>query len=485
MPQYLSTMKKIHSILIIMTLSLIGFSCKKSFLDVEDNTELTRQGYVKNLNTMGEYLNGIYGLLSQYSAYGTHNIYPELVADNLKPLSSPPQNLMAQYSWSQQKAGSAGYVVAPGNTNMDAFWKSSYLIIRACNFVIEDVDKYKNENIEKANQIKGEALSLRALLHLELVNTFSQSYVFTSDASHPGVPYITASDLTIAFNRVPVSEVYNNIIVDLKNAAQLLSPSMSDRRHFTLLAAKAILARVYLFKGDFSDAKSVSQEVMEKTPLSTIGDGYPDVLFSNGSTGKTEVLFQLTPGDVINSNFMGRFLKGRNTWFLATDDIVSLLHENENDIRNRWVTNSAIGWSVSKFPSAVAQLRSLAEADYYQPVIRSSEMFLTFAEACAKTGDETNARVALDKIRQRADLSVPTTAATGAALLDSIYKERRKELAFEGLRMYDLQRWKLDVHRNDALSTDWSLLTYPSNKAIAPIPLNDVTLAGLSQNIGY
>jgi hypothetical protein len=70
-------------------------------------------------------------------------------------------------------------------------------------------------------------------------------------------------------------------------------------------------------------------------------------------------------------------------------------------------------------------------------------------------------------------------------LLDLIYKERRKELAFESLRMYDLQRWKKGVNRIDVMAGSPANLPYPSNKAIAPIPLSDVKLAGLTQNQDY
>ncbi len=76
--------------------------------------------------------------------------------------------------------------------------------------------------------------------------------------------------------------------------------------------------------------------------------------------------------------------------------------------------------------------------------------------------------------------------ATGEALRDSLYKERRKELAFEGGRMFDLQRWHLPVQRTDVASgTTATNLPFPSNKAIAPIPIQDVKIEGIKQNIDY
>ncbi|WP_315816497.1 RagB/SusD family nutrient uptake outer membrane protein [Paraflavitalea speifideaquila] len=73
--------------------------------------------------------------------------------------------------------------------------------------------------------------------------------------------------------------------------------------------------------------------------------------------------------------------------------------------------------------------------DYYPPIIRSSEMYLTAAEASAKINDDNTAKFYLNAIRKRADPTIADITATGNALIDSIYKERRKELCFEGFRM--------------------------------------------------
>ena len=113
-------------------------------------------------------------------------------------------------------------------------------------------------------------------------------------------------------------------------------------------------------------------------------------------------------------------------------------------------------------------------------------MYLTAAEAYAKVNREDSAKYFLDAIRMRANSSASPTTATGNALLDIIYTERRKELAFEGLRMFDLLRWKKGVARSADVTNGAPLsLPYPSNKAIAPIPPGDIKIGGLQQNPGY
>jgi len=195
-------------------------------------------------------------------------------------------------------------------------------------------------------------------------------------------------------------------------------------------------------------------------------------------------LFQATPTS--SGGFIGLVFK-RAYWYSATKDLTTILRENSTDVRSAWVQDTlGSQYKVYKFPSSVAGgLNSNPESDYYSPVIRSSELFLTAAEACAKTSDEVNAKVYLNAIRKRANPSIADVSATGNALLDSIYKERRKELCFEGLRMFDLQRWKQPVQRTDVLPGYQTLLLYPNDKAIAPIPGQDVNLMGLQQNHGY
>lgn len=481
-------MKYRKYLVIISLLHLCIVSCKKDFLDVVDNRVLTRQNYVKDLTSMQSFLTGTYVMLNELFEQGLGRAYPELVADNLKPLALPPRSLWLHYVWSQQKDDVAEFSVGGTSLNMNGAWCGGYHIVRACNFVIEDVDKYRTENPEKADDVKGQAYALRALIYFELVNEFAQNYTYSAGATHPGIPYITTSDVSKPYYRETVAAVYNAMIADLNNAIALLPAGAGDSRYMNRAAARALLARVFLFMEDYAAAKKLALEICNEIPLLTIAGGYPNGLFMKKSPGETEVLFQATPGDSYYSNFIGGWLRGDFIQFNATNDIAAILRENPNDARSSWVENVSGLWNVTKFPVSVTgdpPLRAVPGFDYYHPVIRSSEMFLTVAEAAAKTGDEDNARGYLDLIRKRADPSIAPVTATGTALIDLIYKERRKELAFEGLRMYDLQRWKSGVHRTDVVNGGTAILPYPSNKAISPIPLKDVQLAGLQQNMEY
>lgn len=477
-------MKQLTIFLSILSL----FSCGKSFVELTDTSSLNRQTYVTDLNTMEHFVNGVYVMIDRDFMGNLGSLYADIVSDNLKPVSESYSDLLPHYSWTQIAELNPENAVGSSSTAMNGDWRSSYLDIRSCNFVIEDIDKYRNENPAKSDNLKGQAYALRAMIHFKLMNIFAQPYAFSAGATHIGIPYVTASDITQPIHRATVAENYNSVIADLQEAIKLMPEQTTDTRLMNQLAAKAILARVYLFKQDYVTALKLAKEVYQKVPLMPVSGGYPDKMFSYLSPNKTEVLFQLSPVYIKGSNgvgatFIGAFL--RIGTFAATNDITEILTEDPNDIRMNWVTSIDGIWVPTKYPAGVAKLHPAAYCDYYQTVIRSSEMALTIAEAAAKTGDEGTSRELLNSIRLRANPLASPLETTGSALLDSIYKERRKELSFEGSRMFDLQRWQQGVHRKDAFIPAAANLEYPNNKAIAPLPLQDVQYANLQQNKDY
>src|SRR4029079_8458335 len=90
-------------------------------------------------------------------------------------------------------------------------------------------------------------------------------------------------------------------------------------------------------------------------------------------------------------------------------------------------------------------------------VIRMSEVYLIAAEAAYQKGNEPLARTYLNAVATRRDPSFIGYTSTGQALLNDILLERRKELAFEGHRYWDLVRNNLDVTRVDLANN------YPGN----------------------
>jgi hypothetical protein len=470
-------MKRVYFYIVLVIFSS-QTACKKDFLEVVDKTVLLKEGYVIDLETTGQFLNGTYVDIGAYYINGSYLPYPEIMADNMKPAKI--KTFSSAYNWDFSSVSKE----EPGDPVI--MWRRLYNIIRNCSFIINKADEYHEQNPEVANNLKGQALAIRAMMHFTLVNIFAQSYNYSSDASHPGIPYIETSDLEPAVYRKTVSEVYSAMINDLTNALQLLPTAVMSKDLMNYQAAKALLSRIYLFKSDYAKSKDLAVQVLKDVPLMT--NNYPANLYT---TNDTEALFWMAPGASATDNYYAVFTgyystkTGGEFFYVATNDIAQLLQEDPNDKRKNWVKKVSLDWYINKFPTGITKKFPIADGDYYQTLFRSSEMCLNAAETYAKLNMEDSARYYIDAIRKRANPTLSSINAQGTALLDSIYKERRKEMAFDGFRMFDLQRWKIGVNRLDASSPNVQNLPYPSDKAIAALPKQDVELSGLPQNPGY
>ena len=97
------------------------------------------------------------------------------------------------------------------------------------------------------NQYKGEAYAIRALCYFYLVRYFAKPY--TDDPNSPGVPIILTYNINQKAPRNTVAEVYTQILSDLDKAYTNMT-LFSNSGQFSKYAAKALQAKVYLYKGD-------------------------------------------------------------------------------------------------------------------------------------------------------------------------------------------------------------------------------------------
>lgn len=478
-----------------LVLIVTGASCKKGFLDnVGNKSILLRQDYVVDIKTTNEFMNGIYPVMSNSLYTGYQVIYGDLIADNLKPVIASTGNtpLYPHYSWTQQADDASTSSTSPWPATMlncNGISYSGYALIRACNFVLEKANEYDVQDPQMASNVRGQAYAIRALTYFTLLNIFAQPYSFTPDASHPGLAIVTTSNISDPVaGRNTVKQGYDLMISDLQKAIDLLPAATVTTLKMNRNAAKALLSKIYLFKGDYTAARQMAAAVVKDVPIMTTN--YPAKLFT---PNETEALFQLPPGTGTNNkyttNFANLYFRSR-IQFRASSDIAKMLSESPNDLRRAWVSFVATPapgyWNVTKYPSgATADPTTDIANAYYQTALRSSDLYLVAAECYANLGREDSALYYLNAIQRRANAVLTPSSITGKALLDSIYKERRKEMSFEGMRMFDLLRWKQGVTRSDETAPALKSLSFPNSRAIAPISKLDVTILGLEQNKDY
>ena len=168
--------------------------------------------------------------------------------------------------------------------------------------------------------------------------------------------------------------------------------------------------------------------------------------------------------------------------YVASGDLISLY--SADDIRSDM-------FRVIELPTRVNGI--LQNATYYftkkfqdnpgTTYIRLSEMYLTRSEANARLNEEDLALQDLNILRERANLPGITEATT---LLDEIFLERRRELAFEGHLLFDIMRYQRNIRRVEGCIGNACDLDYPSDFMILPIPFSSTGLnENIVQNDGY
>ena len=171
-------------------------------------------------------------------------------------------------------------------------WWMAYKIIYAANSNIEGLDPESSSNPKQTSHLLGENYFFRAIAHFHMVTLFARPYVCGRDL--PGVPLRIGMDYSTT-TRATVGEVFDAIVEDLKKAIEYMDAGTprGDASYVSASAARALLARVYLFMGDdhLQECVDVCNELIEKAPASVKGEysleslqNYPTATWSSPET---------------------------------------------------------------------------------------------------------------------------------------------------------------------------------------------------------
>jgi hypothetical protein len=343
-------------------------------------------------------------------------------------------------------------------------------------------------------QLLGEAKFMRAFLYFYLVNLYGD------------VPLLINPDwqINVQVSRAPATQVYQQIITDLKEAQNLLSNSyldanlqpytgVAERVRPTSWAATALLARTYLYMGDWVNAEAQATTLIN-SPLYTL-TSLGDAFLKN----KTEAIWQLQ--SVVagqNTNEALLFLlpaSGPNASFpvyLSPQLLTNFEPGDKRRFNRNWVDSVKVSNTIYYFPYKYkvgknANITSLSQLTEYLTVLRLGEQMLIRAEARAQQNNLTGALVDLNAIRNRAGLS-NSTAGDKDALLAAILHERQVELFSEwGHRWFDLKRTgKIDAVLSIVRPLKAKGAPWQSWMQVYPILYGDILKdPNLSQNTGY
>jgi len=441
----------------IYLLALVAFvfsSCSKSFLDDEPYTGTSLGSAIKTEGDLLVALNGTYSQLQSYYIYGTSNsIKGDLQGDNTYITTSNSNRYISLNNFS--------FVTTDGYAKYA--WYYNYIAIKYANVVI-NAGLSGTANID---QYVGEAYAIRALSHFELVRNFAHPY--TVAPNDPGVPIIKSFNQDTLPARSTVKEVYAQVISDLEKAYSLLTVYRGTA-YFSKYAARALEARVYQNQGDWANAKIAALDVINNSgwtllsptdyvsPSGSLDVSYDASTYSPGgywanpvvqSSTKNETLFEVA-SDVTNNNGFesigSLYLQAGGGYgdILALGDLYNLY--STTDVRKGLVVDagpdyrsgqSGDTYLAYKYPNAFGA----SDRDDTK-ILRLADVILIAAEAYYNTSDPVNANLYLNLVAKKRDPSFAGYASTGTQILEDILTERRKELAFEGGRFWDLVRLK-------------------------------------------
>lgn len=395
------------------------FSCD-NYVEVEQpNSQLTRTAVFEEMSTANAAMAGLYAKMRNngvLAGSGGASVYLGWYADE----------------FDYYQAGNSNFYnnsLFPAESTVTSMWNYSYRQIYEANAIIEGVTNSVSLPQAGRNQLKGEALFIRALLHLYLVNIYGD------------VPYVKTTDHLVnsKISRMSTASVYENSIADLEESNLLLPEAYltAERVRPNRFAVQAVLARTYLYMGAYAKASNAASAVIN-SPL-YIWETDLDKIFLKGSTTTIWQFMPNAAGMNANEGSSYIFPTGPPTLIGLRPDFINKFEANDKR-KARWtkaVTNGSSTWyHAFKYKQRTTTPSSVE----YSVVLRLAEQYLIRAEARAKQGDLTNAKADLNVIRNTAGLP-NTTAVTTDDIVTEVLRQRRFELFTEfGQRFFDLKR---------------------------------------------
>jgi tetratricopeptide (TPR) repeat protein len=451
-------MKKFRSIYIIAICTAFILSACNKQLELKPFEQIEQDQAILTARDLDITLTGAYNRMGLQDLYGGGiHLYPDLLAT---------QNVIRWQGTYQELTQIVGQTIPNDNFFITSLWLDAYQAINQTNYVLANIGK---ANASNKNDILGQAKFLRGLVYFDLVRLFGKSYNDGSPTTNLGVPIVLtptkAVDASSQVARATVEQVYQQAISDLKDAeTNLVNPQ----------PASAILARLYLQKGDFANALAEANKVIQSgkyTLMKTYAEEFP-IANQAHVDNTSEDIFALQVTTQQGTNYLNTFYAsadnaGRGDIIIRDNFIVTF---ETGDKRLGLYNPDTDGiLRVDKFDNQYGNVR----------VVRLAEMYLIRAEANVQLSSSIGTAPINDVnlIRNRAGLKNLIVPATKTAFLNAIYAERRHELAFEGgFFLHDAKR----------LGQPIGGLPATSPKLVFPIPLREINAnPKLVQNEGY
>lgn len=463
-------------------------SACSDFLGLEPEHQISEGSFYQNENDFETALIGSYSGLQDL--HNTAMVYlGELTTDNAEIQWTSP-------TVSEVELDEVNFT--PANGFLNTVWSVCFTTVSRSNNILTRLDDVEMGASAK-DQIRGEALFLRAYGYFQLVRAFGQVPIV--DVAFRSPAAINSYDMS----RKPVEQVYALIEQDLSQAATFLEgvDGLAKSRASTA-AAKTLLGKVYLTNQEYDLAASVLKEVIDSNAY-TLNEDYK-TLFTPGNDDLEESIFEIKfmSGNLgVGNGFSSIFTPARfdmdifpnqmqgSGRVLPTPDMANAYETG--DLRRE----ASIGDSVLLVTGEYEdELYGLKFVDFTTGVqgdggvnftaLRYADVLLMYAESLNQTGNTGESLGYLNRVRNRAGLE-DLSGLSSDELSLALEQERRVEFFLEGHRWFDLVRTgRLLPVMNGYFQENNMNFTVEEHNLVMPIPLREIDInPDLGQNTGY
>ena len=515
--------------ILIISFVLVIAGCKKDFLDQHSLTQIAGDNFWKSESDALLGINGVYDVLQDRSLYsGTLN-----GATGLPMYDNFGDNCFNSYKFEGPGNFMEGNIDPSdaGNNLFTPLWVSSYKGIARANVALENIAKMPASVISdtKKNALNGQALFLRSLFYMNLA-VYYQDVPLILKAQTLDEAYVTKNTY---------QEVSSQIVKDLKEASNLLPVSYPAAQYgyATKGAALGLLARFLLYNKDYQGVIDAT------TAIQTLGyalnSNYAQLFTEAGELSK-EIIFSVrffqdggvtANGEMFSGTFGGipkidqQPMPNLVKEYYCTDGkpitasplynattpknnrdprlTASVYFKNDiflTDIAKVFTGNTSTTYGLKKYlrtlNTSTAGVASFNPGGQDFIVLRYADVLLMRAEAMVELNQlGTPVYDLINQVRARVNMpAVQTVEGSGLSQLDLrniIRHERRVELAFEGLRFFDLKRWGTVQQAFQVAAADkvvnYAGINYRGLKSVVfPIPQSELDAnAQLVQNAAW
>ncbi|MDE1191489.1 MAG: RagB/SusD family nutrient uptake outer membrane protein [Arachidicoccus sp.] len=457
-----------HSLYILM-LFLMMPGCKKidDYLDAKSNLNDVRP---QTLSDFQAILDNNYSMNNQMTILGLNgadNFYMTDAQYNAAPINMY-RNL---YIWDK--------VI---QYNVSAYYSYPYQVVEYCNIVLDGLNKIERNTANEAtfDYVKGQALFFKAYACYNLSSTFCKQYDSSGAGGDLGLVLRNSSDVNERPGRSTVADSYNQMISDAKAAAALLPVSSSYQTRPSRPAAEALLSKIYLNMGAYSEALNYATAALNQ--FSVLLDYNNTDLIKPSGTYRFPT-YPNNPEIIWYAQGTGNNVLWNFASALGNVDTLLYAMYAPDDLRKTlfFIKNS----------NGLVQNRGGYTGNGYNfSGIATNEVLLIKAECEARMGQSENALADLNKLllqRYQTGTYQPIQFSTAQLVLDTILSERRKELPFTGqVRWEDLRRLNREPRYAKTLVRIIGGQTYQlspgDSRYVLPIPDDEIQLLGIQQN---